>query len=247
MKTFVINLKTEVKKRNNIDAQCKANGFDYEIVEAVNGRELQDEATHLLAQNLSQARLTKGVIGCTLSHLYIYSRMVADNIPYALVLEDDITITESAKEVISTVENAIQSRSREIYLLNTPEAITPLLKKNLTENVTFYRMARASQSPAYILSLATAKALLEFNYPIKYEVDRWVFFRDYCNIKIWSLPAGVIDSYDQDKQESTLEADRSKVEHERLRYLSILKKKEKGYQKKRLVNMILKKISHQVI
>ncbi|HGG8948503.1 TPA: glycosyltransferase family 25 protein, partial [Enterobacter cloacae] len=99
MKTFVINLKTEVKKRNNIDAQCKANGFDYEIVEAVNGRELQDEATHLLAQNLSQARLTKGVIGCTLSHLYIYSRMVADNIPYALVLEDDITITESAKEV----------------------------------------------------------------------------------------------------------------------------------------------------
>ena len=173
--------------------------------------------------------------------------MIADNIPYALVLEDDITITESAKEVISTVKNALQPRSREIYLLNTPEAITPLIKKNLTENVTFYRMARASQSPAYILSLATAKALLEFNYPINYEVDRWVFFRDYCNIKIWSLPAGVIDSYDQDKQESTLEADRSKVEHERLRYLSILKKKEKGYQKKRLVNMILKKISHQVI
>ncbi len=60
---------------------------------------------------------------------------MVDSIPCALVLEDDITITESAKEVISTGENALQSRSREIYLLNTPEAITPLLKKNLTENV----------------------------------------------------------------------------------------------------------------
>lgn len=247
MKTFVINLKSETKKRSNIDAQCRANGFDYEIIEAVDGRELQDEATHLLAHNLPQARLTKGVIGCTLSHLYIYSRMVEENIPYALVLEDDITITEPAKDVISTIENGLQPRSREIFLLNTPEAITPVIKKNLTDKVTFYRMARASQSPAYILSLETAKALLDFNYPIKYEVDRWVAFRDYCNIKIWCLPEGVIDSYDQDKQESTLEAERCKIEHERLRFLATLRKKEKGYQRKRLANLILKKISHQVI
>ncbi|WP_447840789.1 glycosyltransferase family 25 protein [Enterobacter ludwigii] len=247
MKVFIINLKSETKKRNNIEAQCKANGFDYEIIDAVNGRDLQNETTHLMAYKHPHSRLTKGVMGCTLSHLYIYSRMVAENIPYALVLEDDITITEPAKSVIESVEMSIRPRSREIYLLNTPEALTPIIKKTLPDSVTFYRMARASQSPAYILSIETAKTLLGFNYPIKYEVDRWVAFRDYCNIKIWCLPEGVIDSYDQDKLESTLEAERSKVEHERLRFLSKLRKKEKGYQKKRLLNLILKKISHQVI
>lgn len=247
MKVFVVNLEFETEKKNNVDAQCKTNGFDYEIIEAVIGKNLQDEATHLLAHRHPHSKLTKGVIGCTLSHLYIYSKMVTENIPYAMILEDDITITASAKPVIEAVEQSITENNREIYLLNTPEALTPMFKNNLTNDVTFYRMARASQSPAYILTREAAKALLSFNYPVKYEVDRWMAFRDYCNIKIWCLKEGVIDSYDQDKRESTLEADRSKVEHERVRYLSKLRKQEKGYQTKRITNLILKKISHHVI
>lgn len=117
----------------------------------------------------------------------------------------------------------------------------------MDHNIVFYRMARASQSPAYIINKQAAKELINYNLPIKFEVDRWTAFRDYCGIKIWSLQNGVIDTYDNDKSESSLEEERSKVENARLHFLSKLRKKEKGYQMKRILNLILKKISNKEI
>lgn len=247
MKTFIVNLKSDVSKKENVVSLCEANGIECEVIEAVAGKELPYEILYTSSFDYPHSFLTKGVIGCTMSHLYIYSRIVSENLPYALILEDDITIKSAVSNIIESIKHTISSKKPEIFLLNTPEAITPIFNKKMCDDIIFYRMARASQSPAYVINNQAAKELLKYNLPIKFEVDRWVAFRDHCGINIWSLQQGVIDSYDHDKSESSLEEDRSKVESARLHFLSKLRKKEKGYQRKRIFNLLLKKISNKEI
>lgn len=247
MKAFIINLKTETAKRQRVSERCNALGLDYEVIEAVVGKGMQPEVIEAITYDHANSKITDGVVGCTLSHLHIYTRMVNENIPYALIMEDDIDIHESALPIIQSIEKIIRPQKEEIFLLNTPEAITPLISRHIGDGYIFYRMARASQSPGYIINQKTAQKLLSFNFPIKYEVDRWMAFRDYCGIKIWALEKGVIDSYDDDKSDSTLEEDRSKCEHDRSNFLSRLRKKEKKYQSKRLMNLLIKKISNKDI
>lgn len=247
MKAFIVNLKLDVDKKNKVINQCQSHGMNFEVIEAVAGKELPQEILYTSSFDYPNSYLTKGVIGCTLSHLYIYSRIVSEDLPYALILEDDIVIEDSAASIIESVKTTISSKKPEIFLLNTPEAITPIIDKKIGHNIVFYRMARASQSPAYIINKQAAKELINYNLPIKFEVDRWTAFRDYCGIKIWCLQSGVIDTYDNDKSESSLEEERSKVENARLHFLSKLRKKEKGYQMKRILNLILKKISNKEI
>lgn len=247
MKTFIINLKADVNKRINVTNLCEKHGIECEVIEAVAGKELPHEILHTSSFDYPNNFLTKGVIGCTMSHLYIYSRIISENLPYALILEDDIIIENSANATIESVKNTISSTKPEIFLLNTPEAITPIINKKNGGDIVFYRMARASQSPAYIINQQAAQEILNYNLPIKFEVDRWMAFRDYCGINIWALQSGVIDTYDNDKSESSLEGERSKVENARLHFLSKLRKKEKGYQIKRIYNLALKKISNKEI
>lgn len=247
MKAFIINLKSETLKRQKVTERCNTLGLDYEIIDAVVGKDIQPEVIQAVAYHHSKSKITNGVVGCTLSHLHIYTRIVNEHIPYALIMEDDINIHESVLPIMDSLEKNIQPEKEEIFLLNTPEAITPLVSRTIGENYKFFRMARASQSPGYIITKKTAQKLLSFNFPIKYEVDRWMAFRDYCGIKIWTLEQGVIDTYDNDKSESSLEEDRSKCELERLNFLSKLRKTEKNYQSRRLINLLIKKISNKDI
>lgn len=45
-------------------------------------------------------RMLPEEIGCTLSHQTCYRRMVAEGIPYALILEDDLTMPRTEEGIV---------------------------------------------------------------------------------------------------------------------------------------------------
>jgi glycosyl transferase family 25 len=49
--------------------------------------------------------LKAGEIGCLLSHRAIYEKMVAENIPKVLVLEDDVFLSDDFKDVLLDIQN----------------------------------------------------------------------------------------------------------------------------------------------
>ena len=79
-------------------------GIDYERVEAINGkllpREVKKEITYPYNHFESRVRytreLTDGEIGCFLSHRACWAKLVASNENFALIMEDDIKISELA-------------------------------------------------------------------------------------------------------------------------------------------------------
>ena len=98
MKTFVINLPHATARRERVRTILAEHpSLDVEFIEAVDGRKLSAEEIErrfdLRKGNFrAMCRMLPEEIGCTLSHQTCYRRMVAEGIPYALILEDDLTM-----------------------------------------------------------------------------------------------------------------------------------------------------------
>lgn len=84
--TYVINLDRDVERLARMDAQCARLGIPYRRVRAVDGGDVDgtEEITPLCA-----AVCTPGMIGCALSHIGVWKRVVAAGHACALVMEDD--------------------------------------------------------------------------------------------------------------------------------------------------------------
>lgn len=76
MKVFVINLARSTERRTSIEQHLSRLNLDYEIVEAVDGSQLSYSDIMRETRPLNYA-LSCGEIGCALSHINIYRKMVA--------------------------------------------------------------------------------------------------------------------------------------------------------------------------
>lgn len=101
MKIYVVNLKRRTDRKEFMLSQFKEFGItDYEFVEAVDGRTLDlNEVGYSESKASRWCRpLTKSEIGCSLSHVKVYNKMVEDG-SRGIILEDDTIITEELAEV----------------------------------------------------------------------------------------------------------------------------------------------------
>jgi len=91
---YVISLARAADRRESITALLDADGVEYELVDAVDGRELNLSACDPpLNRDKCWKRyavvMPAGAVGCALSHLQLWKRMIAEQTEYAMVLEDD--------------------------------------------------------------------------------------------------------------------------------------------------------------
>ena len=90
---FVISLPDCHDRRARISAALDGLGLPFGFSDAVDGREgLPPEYQSLIDRAATRKKgriLTDAEFACALSHINVYRRIVADEIPYALVLEDD--------------------------------------------------------------------------------------------------------------------------------------------------------------
>lgn len=112
MKTFLINLPHHATRREFVLSQVKnIPSIDLEIIEAIDGKSMSNEQY----ESLTDKEMTVGIIGrplaktevaCVQSHAKVYKQIVDRNIPYALVLEDDVIIPSDV-DVDSLYQRAI--------------------------------------------------------------------------------------------------------------------------------------------
>jgi len=111
-----------------------------------------------------------GEIGCTLSHQKCYRKIVSDNEPYVLILEDDIVLPNNGIcEILPELEKRMTSNTPQIILLsgwywyyNT---------KHLVGNYRLANIYDAFLTHAYMINLSAAKILIE-NKPYRI-ADDW--------------------------------------------------------------------------
>ncbi len=101
---FVINMERDAARRDYMKQLLGGLGMAAEFIPATDGSKLTpaDRAAYDndKALRIYGHPMLDNEIGCCLSHYRLYERMARDNIPAALILEDDIEIDPSLPRII---------------------------------------------------------------------------------------------------------------------------------------------------
>jgi len=209
MKTFAINLKREPQKLTHITQECLKHHIEVEIIDAIDGKLLSEDYLQKHVYNYPDCKLTRGEIGCSLSHLKIYQKMQAENIPIALILEDDAIFIESPHCILSKIIEYTPRDSKNVYLLSgCLGSYFPNTKLEF-ESYIFYKSYETFLAHGYVITLNAAKHLLKLQQKVKFEADKWYAFELFDCVKTYCLLPLLIDTNDKTKKYSSLEQARN--------------------------------------
>jgi glycosyl transferase family 25 len=184
MKVFVINLEHEYERRKSVEKQLVKYNIDYSIMPAVNGKDLSDEEVSekcdMQAVSKNPLWLSRGAIGCFLSHLNLYQKIVKEKLDVAVILEDDVIISDSFPSTLEKIQNSI--KPDEVIMLYyqswQPLKLLSDSEQNLGE-CSIYQPQDINQiitTGGYVITHNVAKNFLEKVYPIDVSADSWGVF-----------------------------------------------------------------------
>ncbi len=105
---FLINLDRSVERLNECEKHFKSANLTYERIPAVYGADLTpDEISQHFSKEVNKntyyRELTPGEIGCFYSHRKAWQKIVDEEIPYAIILEDDFSVIGDVAQAFETL------------------------------------------------------------------------------------------------------------------------------------------------
>lgn len=177
MKIFVINLPENSARLEAMNRQLQSMDLAYEILPAVRGKSLTPEERrrdydekrcfHTFGQQLGA-----GLLGCALSHIAIYRKVVEENILHALVLEDDAWLNPNLPQLLNAIEKQFSADQSSIILLSWAISVKQPYRR-LWAGYGLQPVRSAQCTHAYVVTRAAGKALLEALYPVHAVPDCW--------------------------------------------------------------------------
>lgn len=173
---FVVSLARATERRERICAHLSDLGITYRLMDAIDGRTLSDdEVARVVKPGL---RIHRGAIGCYLSHVEIYRRMIADDLPVALVLEDDARLDPRCIAMLASLQrwdtfdycfldSDDHNAQGPIYYDRTDRA-------ELAPGISAYRLSAGPRTThAYMITRPAAERRLAHAFPITKPIDRY--------------------------------------------------------------------------
>lgn len=187
---YVINLARSFDRRAHITGELKRAGLEYEIVTAVDGRDLDMHDPTIVDPILPYidprmpAGLAAGTAGCALSHLSVYRKILADGLDAALVLEDDVMLPTDIGSVADAV--AGQLTGAEVVLLSVDSPDPCKISLEGSTHLSSSRMLalpidinQPRSAGAYIITREACERMEKFLMPVRMHADSWqCFYRE---------------------------------------------------------------------
>ena len=192
MKIFVISLKRSKDRRKSINRQFSKLGIDFEYIDAVDGRELNDASVRECVNDgfyedfKKMPWLTEGVVAAALSHRIAYKKIYEQKLPYALILEDDVIFSGEFLSVLKNIEGHLdedrvitfffQSSVKHNLLQFNKDGKIPIDKQHSLYHPT--SLENFGSAAAYIISQKVAHKMYHYQDPIRSCPDWWVGFHN---------------------------------------------------------------------
>jgi len=184
IQAFIISLPKDAHRREQLGKQLHDLAVPFSVIEAVHGKSLSSEELDASydrdkAITLFNRELSKGEIGCALSHLSIYKKMVEEDIPYALILEDDAKVfDEDLPTTLSKLAQLYTAHEPVAVLLNHVLRYDGSTRIQLDERHCVYEAYRGVNAHAYFITKAAAEILVRNLYPVYVVADKWEYFQE---------------------------------------------------------------------
>ena len=194
--TFVINLDRAKNRKEYMRRLLDKHDFlEVEFVTAVDGKELPENDINIyfnekLAYDRYGRTLNRGEIGCTLSHINCYKRIVENSVNVSLILEDDISILRDIS-VLSSLTPLLDRLEPTIMLLSGD--FWYICRECKQNNLNIVKVYDAVGAYAYLINNSAAKLILK-KYSIPSHVaDHWLLYKR-LGIKIMAVAPYLIDA-----------------------------------------------------
>lgn len=193
MKLFCINLKRSHDRRVKMECEFARLSLPCEFIDAIDGRALTDaELCSVYAKWRALLRigreLTRGEIGCVLSHLEFYRRVLVQKDGVGFVFEDDVSFDDDLPQALKLVEDRL-SRTTEPMLVQVPG-----LPRDLPDNGSLrdldglVRAKSATGTYAYGVNRAAAQLLLGAFSRIRMPIDRYSYLVRRFGLMVYRYP-----------------------------------------------------------
>lgn len=180
---YVINLDRSKDRLNKITKNLNEYGINFTRFPAVEGKKLnknQLESNTTLAARTILCNYAE--IGCALSHIQLWEKLLNDSVNYYLVIEDDAVINDQFKKYVLEIDKIKGKINFDILSLYSDNKIGSKNFFRLTDGMiiekSFFRLTTVS----YIISRKGASKLLSLirkvNYPIDFEIAYQTLFHD---------------------------------------------------------------------
>lgn len=194
MRTFIVNLKHNTERRTHMENILRNIPIDYEFFHAVYGKNVENIENiydEKKALKIAKRSLNLGEIGCALSHRAIYKKMIEENIPQALIMEDDITFLPHFFEVYTALSKI--NIGNKIILLGTTsnKFIKKLWKKRLTHSHNMYLVLNNyAGTYGYVIGLKAAEKIYKHSEKIFTAADDWKYYKRLS--RLWLVSPSII-------------------------------------------------------
>lgn len=186
---YIINLDCAQDRMENMHEQLMNLNIDYTRISAVKGIDLSEaEISQVYSSALNKhyfrAGLSLGEIGCYMSHKNVWRKMVAENIAYAVILEDDMLLNPTFTDIF---KHSNTFKQYDLIKLADNRDHQPRYKKQLNDKFELINFTKIPNcATGYTLSLAGAKKLLsreKFYRPVDIDMQ---FCRE-LNLSVFGL------------------------------------------------------------
>jgi len=217
-KIFIVNMKRSVERKRRLEEQfetLRISPESYTFIEAVDGQNTDLDSIGLSfrtipdwAEPFSSKIMTKGEIGCSLSHYKIWQQIVDLSLDNVLILEDDAVFEHDfcnklSKIDVSGLDYDLLYLGRRRVSSQTGDRTEEFIRANIVRPVYSYG------THAYILTNRGAKRMLAHNYlqhllPLDeffsilydplYPYEKFVrYFKDAPKLQVYSVDPLLID------------------------------------------------------
>ncbi|OIM99389.1 glycosyl transferase [Idiomarina sp. MD25a] len=176
-KVFLINLDRSTERLEKAAQQLNRLNVPFERIAAVDGSQLTkaeiDTAFDIeQAERRTAYNLTIGEMGCYLSHVNCWRRIIAEALDFAIVLEDDLVLDDDFPKAIAEIEQLTQTQAWDYIKLANPFKKRPYQTRLLINNFTLVDYPKApTGTVAQAVSLKGAHALLAHRPPFFRAID----------------------------------------------------------------------------
>lgn len=202
---WVVNLARSPERRIFMAEQLEALGLPFEIVPAVDGRELSAAAmAEVYSPERARQRLGRelaaGEVGCALSHLRLFQRLLDDDLESALILEDDAVLLPGLAEVL-TRRDELPAGWELVLLYHSEGRYSYWHRKPLSTGHELRRFVRSPYSTVgYLITQAAARKILALAYPLHVPIDHWTGGHEASGIAFYGIdPCPLRHRYAEDE------------------------------------------------
>lgn len=252
MKNIVISLKNATDRREHIINEFSKQGIDFEFFDAITP-DLLDETCQKLGINLiKNQRLSNGEKAVFLSHVYLWQKMLDENIEYLAIFEDDVFLGKNAHLFLNH-DAWVQDIKFDIIKLETWKELVHLSHNNINIFERQLKILKSTHVGAcgYIISQKAAAWLVNYlmnDFDIHGQaIDHVLFGTTLNRLTVYQLtPALSIQSDRYNNQiKSNLEKSRNNQYKHPMSFLQKIKRRLTTWKRSILKRLVYKIVPFQ--